>query len=187
EDGNLSIAGGNPRFNSITVDGIGQTDDFGLNFGGYPSQRPPVSLDAISQISVDSAPFTAKVGGFSGGLINVVTKSGTNEFHGSLFYEAMDNNFAGEPEGDGETDLGEESAFGFTLGEPIVQDKAFFFIAYESLESSLAQRYGVDGSGANSSNISAADYARFSQILGDTYGYTDSISGGTEETDEKLL
>lgn len=187
EDGNLSIAGGNPRFNSITVDGIGQNDDFGLNFGGYPSQRPPISLDAISQISVDSAPFTAKVGGFSGGLVNVVTKSGTNELHGSLFYETMDNSFAGEPEGDGNSDLGEENTFGFTVGGPLVQDKAFFFVAYESLESSLAQRYGVGDSGANRSNISAADYARFSQILNDTYGHTDSISGGTQETDEKLL
>lgn len=186
EDGNLSIAGSNPRYNSITVDGIGQNDDFGLNFGGYPSQRPPVSLDAVSQISVDNAPFTAKVGGFSGGLINVVTKSGTNEFHGSLFYEGMGNSFAGEPEGDGDTELGEESTFGVSVGGPLIQDKAFFFVSYENFTSSLAQLYGI-GSGANSSNVSAEDYERFTQILNNTYGYTDSIAGGTDETDEKLL
>ena len=187
EDGNLSIAGNNPRYNSITVDGIGQNDDFGLNYGGYPSQRPPVSLDAVSQISVDTSPFTAKVGGFSGGLINVVTKSGTNELHGSLFYEGMDSSFAGDPEGEGDVELGDESTFGFTVGGPLMQDKAFFFVSYENFNSTLAKLYDVDGSGANTSNISAADYQRFTQILNDTYGFTDSVAGGVEENDEKIL
>ena len=86
-DGNLSIGGQNTRFNSITVDGIGQNDDFGLNAGGYPTQRSPISLDAIAQVSIDNSPFSSRVGGFSGGLVNAVTKSGTNEFHGSVFYE----------------------------------------------------------------------------------------------------
>jgi len=85
-DGGLSVGGQNPKFNSITVDGIGQNDDFGLNSGGYPTQSSPISLDAVEQISINSSPFNAKVGGFSGGVINAVTKSGTNEFKGSVFY-----------------------------------------------------------------------------------------------------
>ena len=82
-NGELTIAGGNPRTNSITVDGIGQNDDFGLNYGGYPTQQPSISMDAIAQISVDVAPFSVPVkSGFAGGNINAVTKSGTNEFKG---------------------------------------------------------------------------------------------------------
>ena len=58
--GEMTIAGGDPRMNSVTVDGIGQNDDFGLNYGGYPTEQPPVSLSAIEQISVDAAPFSVK-------------------------------------------------------------------------------------------------------------------------------
>ena len=187
ESGQMSIAGNNPRFNNITVDGIGQNDDFGLNFSGYPTARPPVSLDAISQVSVDSAPFTAKVGGFSGGLVNVVTKSGTNELHGSLFYETMPDSFSGDPEGDGDLDLGEESTMGFTVGGPLVQDKAFYFISYEAMEQDMSALYGMNGSGGNTSNISSADYNRFLQILNDTYGLSDTVAGGAGENDEKIL
>jgi hypothetical protein len=187
ESGQLSIAGSNPRFNNITVDGIGQNDDFGLNYSGYPSSRPPVSLDAVSQISVDAAPFTAKVGGFSGGLVNVVTKSGTNDLHGSVFYETMQDSLSGDPEGGGDLDLGEETTMGFTVGGPLLQDKAFFFVSYESLKQDMSPLYSLNGAGGNASNISAEDYASFSKILQDTYGLSDSVAGGAGEKDEKIL
>jgi hypothetical protein len=96
--GDLSVGGQNSKFNSITVDGIGQNDDFGLNSGGYPAQRSPISLDAVEQISIDTTPFNTRQGGFSGGIINVVTKSGTNTFKGSTFYEFKNDNFSGDPE-----------------------------------------------------------------------------------------
>lgn len=186
DDGQLSIAGSNPRFNNITVDGIGQNDDFGLNFGGYPTARPPVSLDAVSQISVNSAPFTAKVGGFSGGLVNVVTKSGTNELQGSVFVEGTNDSLSGDPK-TGDLDLGEETTMGFTLGGPLIEDKAFYFISYESFEQDTAALYGLNGSGANESKITSAQYEQFLQILNDTYGLTDSVAGGAGERDDKLL
>ena len=87
-----SIAGTNNRFNSITVDGVRQNDDFGLNGNGYPSQRVPFSIDAIEQIVVEVAPFDVTYGGFTGGTINAVTKSGTNEWDGSLsFYHSNED------------------------------------------------------------------------------------------------
>lgn len=95
-NGELTIAGNNPRTNGLTVDGIGQNDDFGLNFGGYPTAQPPVALDAIEQISVDSSPFSAKRGNFGGGTINAVTKSGSNEFTFSGFYETSTPSLAGK-------------------------------------------------------------------------------------------
>ncbi|KKO47076.1 hypothetical protein VT06_17025, partial [Arsukibacterium sp. MJ3] len=59
----LTVGGNNPRYNSITVDGIGQNDDFGLNSGGYPTNRSPVSIDAIEQVSIQSVPFNARYSG----------------------------------------------------------------------------------------------------------------------------
>ncbi|HAW76667.1 MAG TPA: cell envelope biogenesis protein OmpA, partial [Alteromonas australica] len=85
----LSIAGSNPKYNTFTVDGVGVNDTFGLQSNGYPTSRPPVSLDAISQVSVEFTPFSARAGKFGGGNVNVVTKSGTNDFHGTVFYEEV--------------------------------------------------------------------------------------------------
>ncbi|MBD1583059.1 TonB-dependent receptor [Pseudoalteromonas sp. S16_S37] len=95
-NGELTIAGNNPRTNGLTVDGIGQNDDFGLNFGGYPTKQPPVALDAVEQISVDASPFSAKKGNFGGGTINAVTKSGSNEYTFTGFYETSTPSLAGK-------------------------------------------------------------------------------------------
>ncbi|MDK2597328.1 TonB-dependent receptor [Pseudoalteromonas obscura] len=94
--GELTIAGNNPKTNSFTVDGIGQNDDFGLSSGGYPTQQPPVALDAIEQVSVDAAPFSAKKGNFGGGQINAVTKSGSNDYTFTGFYEFSNPSLAGD-------------------------------------------------------------------------------------------
>ena len=79
----LEVAGVNNRYNTITVDGVRQSDDFGLNNSGYPTLRGPLSVDAIESFSVLTAPFSVEYGNFRGSTINVVTKSGTNEFTGS--------------------------------------------------------------------------------------------------------
>ena len=81
----MSVQGANPRFNSVTVDGIRQDDDFGLNSSGYPTRRSPIALSAIEELAVETSPFDVRYGKFMGGNVNVVTKSGTNDFKGSLF------------------------------------------------------------------------------------------------------
>jgi hypothetical protein len=148
-NGELTIAGNNPRTNSLSVDGTSQNDDFGLNFGGYPSQQPPVSLDAIEQISVDFAPFSASKGNFGGGSINAVTKSGTNEFKFSGYYETSTPDMAGDvldidvssATGDSTektytekevAPIQTEERYGFNVGGPIIKDKLFFFADYTS-------------------------------------------------------
>jgi hypothetical protein len=148
-NGELTIAGNNPRTNGLTVDGIGQNDDFGLNFGGYPTSQPPVALDAIEQISVDASPFSAKKGNFGGGTINAVTKSGSNEYTFTGFYETSTPSLAGKLEnisdatykedvydeegnrihraGDNILDADGHKTFETARTEPIITEKRFGF------------------------------------------------------------
>lgn len=210
-NGELVIAGGNPRTNTLTVDGINQNDDFGLNFGGYPTQQPPVSLDAIEQISIDTSPFSAKKGNFGGGIINAVTKSGTNEFKFSGYYETSTPDMAGDVESisqvrdeDGRVVLDEngnrtfeitkvepietQKRFGFSVGGPIIEDKLFYFVNYSSWSSELEMDYGFEGSGATHEyDVSEENYNEFLRILNDTYGFQDSLGGDPEDTNETLL
>lgn len=200
--GELTIAGNNPRTNALTVDGISQNDDFGLNFSGYPSQQPPVSLDAVEQVTVDFAPFSASKGNFGGGTINAVTKSGTNEFKFSGYYETSTPDMAGdvdrlvEIQGDEERTyesekvdpIQSESRYGFNVGGPIIKDKLFFFANYTSWRSELEMDYGFEGSGATHLyNTTEEKYNEFLSILSNTYGMTDSLGGNPEDTNDTLI
>jgi hypothetical protein len=91
----LLIAGNNPRLNTIYVDGVKQSDDFGLNGNGYPSQRSPISIDAVKAFNVEIAPYDVQYGEFQGGVLNIVTKGGSNDLHGGAFYEYDSNRLAG--------------------------------------------------------------------------------------------
>ena len=208
--GELSFAGNNPRTNSLTVDGIGQNDDFGLNYGGYPTAQPPVALDAIEQISVDVSPFSASKGNFGGGTINAVTKSGTNEFKFSGFYEISTPDMAGDVDSisqvyaDGRPVLDEdghrtydisqvvpiqsEERFGFNVGGPLIEDKLFYFVNYNSWKSELDLDYGFEGSGAaNEYNVTEDQFNNFLSVLDNVYGFQDSLGGDPEDTNESLL
>jgi hypothetical protein len=204
--GEMTVAGGNPRSNSITVDGIGQNDDFGLNYGGYPTEQPPVSLSAIEQISVDVAPFSSKKGDFSGGTINAVTKSGTNEFEGELFYEVSNTDMKGDSQRlsrvYGELDengfrkyvtedvepIQDITTLGLSFGGPIIKDKLFFFTSYEEWTNELDYNYGFEGSGVtNEFDVSEENFNEFLRILDETYGIQDSLPGAPEDKDRKWL
>lgn len=183
----LSIAGTNPKYNALTVDGVGINDTFGLQSNGYPTSRPPISLDAINQVSVEYTPFTARAGKFGGGNINVVTKSGTNEFSGTAFYEnvpmagdAEDTRFSGR-----EFDVeNEEESYGFTLGGPLIKDELFFFGSYEKWEEEIALDFTPDLYNADF----LAEANRVIQVLNNTYGLQDSIGGApVPDEDEKIL
>jgi carboxypeptidase family protein/TonB-dependent receptor-like protein len=191
-DASMSIAGSNPKYNSFTVDGVRQNDDFGLNGNGYPTQRSPISIDAIEQVSVETTPFSVKNGGFSGGQINAVTKSGTNEFHGTVYFDKTDSDWAGtpvNPDGD-EIELDFSSTtYAATLGGPIIADKLFFFGSYEKFDKPTQIEWGPDGSSApNPTDITVADYQRVIDAAQSVYG----VDAGTwdqqpKQNDEKIL
>jgi hypothetical protein len=88
EDGeeSISIGGAHPRTNDIRVDGVSFNDDFGLNDNGYPSQRSPINFGSIEQIAVKVAPASVEYAQFRGGVIDIITKGGTNEFTGDFDY-----------------------------------------------------------------------------------------------------
>ena len=71
----VSFAGQNFRFNSVTIDGVPQNDNFGLNKNASATSRTPISIDAVEAINVNLAPYDVTYGGFIGGNINIVTKS----------------------------------------------------------------------------------------------------------------
>ncbi len=181
-DRSMTIAGSNPRFNSITVDGIAQNDNFGLNGGGYPTQRSPLPLDALSQITVDVAPFNTKVSGFSGGHVNAVLKSGTNDFSGSVFVEKFSDDLAGNPvdENGVESELAEFSSTtkGASLFGPIIKDKLFFALSYEGYESPQTLEFGPDGSSALlKTNATVEEMNDVIRVAQSVYGMTDEQLG----------
>ena len=113
----LSFAGTNTRFNQLTVNGVRQNDDFGLNNNGYPTQRSPFPLDAVGAVNVSIAPYSPINNGFTGGQINAVLKSGGNDFSGSLFGEKSGRDFQGDTvRGQPAGSAFEEKTWGFTLG-----------------------------------------------------------------------
>jgi Carboxypeptidase regulatory-like domain len=87
----ISCLGGNDRSNTFTVDGIVQADVFGLNGTPFAARNSlPIPFDAIGQTSVEFAPFDVEYSDFTGCLVNVVTKAGSNEFSGSAFFTYFD-------------------------------------------------------------------------------------------------
>ncbi len=199
QNGNaISIAGQNNRFNSLTVDGVKQNDDFGLNGSGYATNRSPISLDAVQSLSVLTSPYDTQYSGFQGGAINVVTKSGTNDFHGSAYYYYNDDTMAGSKTKDrsGLTPYKtirldfEEKSYGATFGGPIIQDKLFFFANYEKFERTAPVPVGPAGS-ALPAQLLASTQAEYDSVVAAakaTYNYDPlAIPVSVPEESEKIL
>ena len=191
----LSIAGGNVRGNSLTVDGVKQNDDFGLNKNGYPGRRTPISLDAIEQLAVNIAPFEVTYGDFQGGNVNIVTKSGTNEFHGSAFYFRSDDSMTGDKSEGEDLNIGDfsEDIYGFTLGGPLIEDELFFFASYEKFDATKPYQFTLDNeNGVVEPNekigVTQGDFDRISQVAQDVWNYDiGGYNNASDEEDEKLL
>ena len=150
----ISISGQNPRYNAIRVDGISVSDTFGLESNSMPSPRQPFSMDVIDAVAVDVASYDVTITGGVGGVINAVTKSGTNEFSGSLYGLYRDNDWSGKNDNRLRPTLFDsETTLGFTFGGPIVKDRLFFFANYEEYTGkqlfSGNSGFGPIGSGAS--------------------------------------
>jgi Carboxypeptidase regulatory-like domain len=128
-----AVGGGNSRQNNVTVDGADFNNNFGIG-SNLPAGGSPISLDAIDQISVSLTPFDVRQSGFIGSSLNAVTRSGTNQFSGSVYKYFRSGNEQG-------TKVGNETAirqsfnfqqYGVRFGGPIIKNKLFFFVSYET-------------------------------------------------------
>jgi len=131
-----SFAGADGRLNNITVDGAPFNNSFGLGDGqpGGRTSVAPIAMDAIEQLQINIAPYDVRQGNFVGAGINTVTKSGTNEFTGNLYYGYRNDGLVGKNAGALAFDPGtfKYTHLGFNLGGPIIQNKLFFFASYEN-------------------------------------------------------
>ena len=181
KDGGISIAGTNSRYNSFQIDGTASNDMYGLTStgtnGGLAGANP-IPLDAISDIQVVTAPFDVRQGGFSGGGINAITKSGTNTFTGTAYAYYNDHNFYGRSPLCGEK-LAEQRTqiYCLSLGGAIVKNNLFFFLNGEFDLDSSPSSYYVGDSGCNISEADAKAIAeRFYALTGyDGGGYGKQI------------
>ena len=186
----IEIAGNNGRLNRFSVDGVQFSDDFGLNNGGLPTSRGPVPFDAIEQFSVKVAPYDVSEGDFQGGSINVVIRSGANDFQGGAFFTYTDDSLTGSRTRDRTIDLNFDSKqYGGNISGPIIKDKLFFMFAYEKTEESTPFDNGVGaGFGAQIPGITQAQIDRVTQIANSVYKYDPQgqLQNGIEE-DEKFI
>ena len=153
--GGMSYGGVANRYNSFMVNGIANNDMYGLSSSGTNgglSNANPVSLDAIAQIEVAVASYDVRMSGFSGGMINAVTKSGTNEFAGSAYSYFNNQDLYGTTPGRNVANREKlqqqtNQIYGVTFGGPIVKDKVFFFVSgeYNEKSSPSSHYWGFDG------------------------------------------
>jgi hypothetical protein len=188
--GNLSVAGVNPRFNGLTIDGSAQKDDLGLGANTYATERSPINLDAVESASVVASDYSVTSSGFVGGLVNIVTRSGTNEFDGALFYYFADEEFVGTTADDNVrvvTAPFEETEQGISIGGPIIRDRLFFFLSYDEFESAS----GVDFSTTDANNgVEEGFFEALNDLVLDTYGIDMGgrpTTAGTPITSERFL
>ncbi len=133
-----SFGGRNDQFNNFSLDGAIFNNPFGLDSptpGGQTGAQP-ISLDAIDQIQVSTAPYDVTQSGFTGASVNAVTKSGTNELHGTVYgFFRNEDLTGGKIKGEDVVKPKlSQNQYGFSIGGPIVKNKLFFFANFEKDE-----------------------------------------------------
>lgn len=186
-----SFGGRNDQFNNYSLDGTIFNNPFGLDAAtpGGQTDAQPVSLDAIDQINVSIAPYDVTQSGFTGAAVNAVTKSGTNQFKGTVYGFYRNSGMTGSKVEDTEINQGDLTQLqtGFALGGPIVQNKVFFFANFELEKRSDLGSYFLPNNGqagANISRVLASDMYKVSDLLWQNFGYeTGAIEGFKHDAD----
>lgn len=196
ERGELSVAGQNSRYNTITIDGVNVSDTFGLESNGSPTARQPISIEAIQSVQVNVANYDVTQKGYVGGNINAVTKSGTNNWKGGVYYVYRNDKMAGD-----RYDITKdtysappsfnESTKGLWASGALVKDKLFIYALTEEFKSTRASSsYGpLGGTGATTVGITQSSIASAQQIAKDVYGLDigNLTAGGSQMTSREQL
>jgi hypothetical protein len=179
---NNSFAGSSFRYNNITLDGAVNNDAIGFSpslggtsgtsgLPGSSARANPISLDAIQEIQASVAPFDVKLGNFTGGSINAVTRSGSNEFHGSVYGYGRNQAITGRSVDGTDSKIGSvyhDYQTGFRLGGPIIKNKLFFFTNAEIARRTEPQFYAA---GAPGSPVTLDLAQQIAAKLKNTYNY----------------
>lgn len=172
-----SLGGGNYRSSFVSVDGAAFQNSFGIG-SNLPAGGSPISLDAIEQLNVNITPFDVRHSGFTGGAINAVTKSGTNQWHASVYNYFTSDQLTGDRVVEEKLSLSKSfsNVTGVTLGGPIIKNKLFFFVNAEyspetSPATKLARPSSSDKFGGVYSRPTVAFMDEVSSYLKDNYGY----------------
>ena len=182
----LTVGGQNPRYNSIRVDGAKLSDTFGLELNNLPTPHQPFALESIEAMTVDVVNYDAAVNGAVGGYINAITKSGTNDFHGSVYGTYRDHNLVRKNDnGTDFTGFNQERTLGATFGGPILRDRVFFFLDYEDYKlTEQAPSYGPIGSNASVIlPITQGDLDTIRNIAINRYGFDPGVVGTPSAAD----
>jgi hypothetical protein len=181
-DSFLSVAGRNNRYNNISIDGAVNNDVFGLAASGTPGGQTgtqPISLDAIQEFQLVVAPYDVRQGGFSGGSVNAITKSGTNSYSGTAFFYGRSQKLVGtipsvtdpgNPATNTKVGKFSDRQGGFSFGGPIVHSKAFFFGNLDLGRKSTPNGWSIDGS-TGQPFLHQAEAERLISILKNRYNY----------------
>jgi hypothetical protein len=184
--GGISIGGQNQGYNSLQVDGGGNTDLYlGRTPGGAsPSGALPevlphaISVETVSELQVLAAPFDVRLGGFAGGLVNAVTKAGTNVFHGSVFGFLQNGDLVARNAA-GERPEFTTWQFGGTLSGPVVRDRIHFFLNAD-LQRRVVPDAGPLVTQAGRTAVAESSAVRFQRILSDTFGLAAGTLGPSD-------
>lgn len=190
-DGN-SFGGRNNQYNNFSLDGSIFNNPFGLDAAtpGGQTNAQPISLDAIEQIQVAIAPFDVTQAGFTGASVNAVTKSGTNDFKGTVYGFFRNQDMTGSKVSGTKIDVPDlkQIQTGISVGGPLIKNKLFFFANFEmekreDLGSNWKANRGEAVEG-NISRISASDMDAVSNALMNKYGYnTGAYEGYMHDTE----
>ncbi len=180
QGGQLSAQGQNFRFNSFLIDGVEANDPFGLNSNGFSSLRSPIPLEALEAVSIDLNPYDVRRSGFTGVLINAVTKSGTNQFSGVTYYETSKTEWRAPNPRTGAKEEFDERSYGALFSGPIIKDKLFFVLGYDDFRrESTAPAAGFV--------FNAASLALIDQVIAHVkgLGYDPGTFGGAQNVAEQ--
>lgn len=183
-----TFGGRDGRYNNLQVNGANLNNGFGLSSNLAPGgSGQPISLDAIEEIQVGVSPFDIRQTGFTGANINAVTRSGTNQWHGSAYTFLKTNGLVGDMVDTVNLDVKKNSntILGFRLGGPIVQNKLFVFGNFEYENNVFPGNTWVSKNSTltgNRSNVLGDSMDKFSNHLRNTYGYeTGAYEGYADE------
>ena len=184
QSNNNSYAGSNFRYNNVTVDGAINNDAFGFSnsaggtsgggqagTAGAGTRTVPYSIDVIQEVQVQLAPYDVKIGNFTGGSVNAITKSGGNDFHGSVYGYGRTAALVGKSVDGLKKSIGSdfhEYQTGATISGPILRNKAFFIFNYEHTDRQEPSTNNIGDPGAAAT---LSEVTSIANQLKNKYGY----------------